>query len=145
MAKRKYINLSLLFRTGPAEIYDSFVEPKLLSKFWLKRSSAPLQVGVPVKWDFMVSGASETVTGKRLVPGELISFSWSDGVKVTIKIASSSRSLSVVRIAAGPFGSTTKAVDAAEGFSVVLCDLKVLLETGKSPGLVKDKARLISG
>ena len=51
----------------------------------------------------------------------------------------------MVRVAAGPFASTTKAVDAAEGFCIVLCDLKLFLESGKSPGLVKAKAELITG
>jgi hypothetical protein len=30
-----------------------------------------------------------------------------------------------------------------EGYSIVLCDLKTLLETGRSANLVKDKAALI--
>jgi hypothetical protein len=34
-------------------------------------------------------------------------------------------------------------VNATEGFAIVLCDLKVLLETGHPAGLVKDKAELI--
>lgn len=33
---------------------------------------------------------------------------------------------------------------ATEGFSIVLCDLKTLLESGRSAGLVRDKARLIA-
>jgi hypothetical protein len=32
---------------------------------------------------------------------------------------------------------------AVEGFTIVLCDLKIMLETGRSPRLVADKARLI--
>jgi hypothetical protein len=36
-------------------------------------------------------------------------------------------------------------VNATEGFSIVLCDLKVLLESGHSANLVKDKAQLIHG
>jgi len=35
-------------------------------------------------------------------------------------------------------------VDATEGFSIVLCDLKTLLETGHSAHLVRDKAELIT-
>ena len=31
-----------------------------------------------------------------------------------------------------------------EGFAIVLCDLKTLLETGESAGLVRDKAELIT-
>lgn len=35
------------------------------------------------------------------------------------------------------------ALNATEGFTIVLCDLKTLLETGVSAGLTKSKARLI--
>jgi hypothetical protein len=40
---------------------------------------------------------------------------------------------------------TAQAVAATEGFAIVLCDLKSLLETGKSGGMVRDKALLIAG
>ena len=144
MAKKNYSKLSMLVRSSSTSVYAAFVEPKILSKFWLKRSSGPLLPGIPVKWEFKVPGASETTTADELRTGELIVFHWSDGVKVRIEIEGMSRNSSVVRVAAGPFASNSKAVDAAEGFCLVLCDLKILLETGKSPGLVKDKAALIS-
>jgi hypothetical protein len=37
-----------------------------------------------------------------------------------------------------------QAVGTTEGFSIVLCDLKTLLEAGRSANLVKDKATLIA-
>ena len=36
------------------------------------------------------------------------------------------------------------ALGATEGFAIVLCDLKSLLEQGVSGGMVRDKARLIA-
>ena len=36
-----------------------------------------------------------------------------------------------------------QATGTIEGFTIVLCDLKRLLETGESPGLVRAKAELI--
>ena len=41
-------------------------------------------------------------------------------------------------------GLLQQVADVIEGFSIVLCDLKTLLETGTSAGLVRDKAELIS-
>jgi hypothetical protein len=35
-------------------------------------------------------------------------------------------------------------VNATEGFSIVLCDLKILLESGQSANLVRAKAELIA-
>jgi hypothetical protein len=37
-----------------------------------------------------------------------------------------------------------QATDTIEGFSIVLCDLKTLLESGRSANLVRDKAELIA-
>ena len=39
--------------------------------------------------------------------------------------------------------AVAQVVNATEGFSIVLCDLKTLLESGRSANLVKDKAELI--
>ena len=38
----------------------------------------------------------------------------------------------------------TLAVNATEGFTIVACDLKSLLETGRSGNMARDKAVLIS-
>lgn len=145
MARKNYSKLSMPIRSSAASIYQAFVEPRMLSKFWLKRSSGPLQPGVAVEWEFLVPGARETTVGVKLRPGELIIFLWSDSTRVKIELEAVSRNATVVRISAGPFASTARAVDAAEGFCIVLCDLKILLETGRSPRLVKDKAALIAG
>ena len=40
--------------------------------------------------------------------------------------------------------AVAEAVATTEGFAIVLCDLKSLLETGKSGGMVRDKAVLIA-
>ena len=37
-----------------------------------------------------------------------------------------------------------QAANLAEGFAIVLCDLKTLLESGRSANLVRDKAELIT-
>ena len=39
--------------------------------------------------------------------------------------------------------ASQQATGVIEGFSIVFCDLKTLLETGTSAGLVRDKAELI--
>ncbi len=47
-------------------------------------------------------------------------------------------------VVASGFKEVAQAVGAAEGFSIVLCDLKTLLESGTSANLVRDKAELIA-
>ena len=144
MIRKHYAKLSMPIRSSPASVYEAFVDPRQISRFWLKRSADRLERGIGVTWEFMVPGAVETTTASTLVPGERIRFRWSDGVKVDIAIEKVTRGSSIVRIVSGPFSSTAKAVDATEGFCIVLCDLKLFLESGTSPGLVRAKARLIS-
>lgn len=52
----------------------------------------------------------------------------------------------VVAVQASGFSAedeVDQVVDATEGFSLVLCDLKTLLESGRSANLVKDTSELI--
>ena len=76
-----------------------------------------------------------------------IVFDWSDGTHVDIRFAPWARGIVRVSVEAAGFrgrDAAQQAVGATEGFTIVLCDLKCLLETGSSTKLVRDKARLIA-
>lgn len=137
----------LLIRASPQDVYRAFVEPAWLRKYWLKKASGPLQVGRPVRWDFLVPGASDEVTATHLAPGERIAFDWSDGMSVDIGLARFGRGATRVAVRVTGFrgkAATDEAIGTTEGFTLVLCDLKALLETGASSGMVRDKAKLIA-
>ena len=140
------VTCAQLIKSTPAEIYQSFVEPSRLTRFWLEHASAPLAVGTPVEWRFMVPGAQVFTTATALDSGKRIEFDWSNGMHVAIAIDASADGDYVVEIAVSGFKDDP--VDAVaqtiEGFTIVLCDLKVLLETGQSPRLVADKARFFA-
>jgi uncharacterized protein YndB with AHSA1/START domain len=51
----------MLIRRPRAEVFNAFVQPQLITKFWLKSTTGPLTTGAQVEWDFMVPGAT-TVT-----------------------------------------------------------------------------------
>ena len=70
-----------------------------------------------------------------------------DGVLVEMRFELLDGTSTHVTVAVSGFsgeGMLEQVVDTIEGFSIVLCDLKTLLETGTSAGLVRDKAALIS-
>ncbi|MES2819992.1 MAG: polyketide cyclase [Pseudomonadota bacterium] len=136
----------MLIRKPPKDIFEAFSEPRWLELFWLKRASAPLAENAIVEWEFLVPGARETVTVTEFLANRVIAFSWSDGVLVTIKLIAHAASCTRVSIAATGFKgmhAVSQAINATEGFAVVLCDLKSLLETGSSGNMVRDKAALI--
>jgi uncharacterized protein YndB with AHSA1/START domain len=137
------VTCAQLVKRGSAEIYQSFVEPSRLTRFWLEHASARLSVGTPVEWRFMVPGARVSTTATALDPGKRIEFDWSNGLHVAIAIDASADDDCVVEIAVSGFkdDAMQAVAQTIEGFTIVLCDLKVLLETGQSPRLVADKAR----
>jgi hypothetical protein len=83
----------------------------------------------------------------RFIEGEAVSFVWSDGKAVRVRFRPKGRSSSVVEVEVRGFrgrSAVSEAVSTTEGFAIVLCDLKSLLETGKSGRMVRDKAGLIA-
>ena len=51
----------MLFRRPAREVFNAFVQPDLITKFWLKSTTGPLGQGAQVEWQFMVPGATERV------------------------------------------------------------------------------------
>ena len=129
------------------EAFDAFVDPAKITQFWLATTSAPLSENAKVTWHFMVPGAVETTTVDEFQPPSLIAFSWSDGLKVRLTFTEPSPGRTRVSAEAQGFSgndAVDQAVNATEGFSIVLCDLKTFLESGKSANLVRAKAELIA-
>lgn len=140
-------HVTMWIDAAPERIFDAFLTPKVLTRFWLSDASASLQIGVPVRWAFMVAGAEVETTARTLDRPKTMAWDWSDGSQVTIDLEAFGGGTAVSVVNSGFKGSPQQQIDAAlnstEGFSIVLCDLKTLLETGESSGLTRAKARLI--
>lgn len=141
------VRVSLLLNAPPAAIYSTFVEPSGLERFWLESSSGPLAVGTTVHWKFRVPGAEVDTTATHLQPGKALGWVWSDGTVVDVDLQSLAQGTAVTIVHHGFKGSPDQivaaALDATEGFALMLADLKATLETGQSANIVRDKARLI--
>ena len=137
---------SMLVRRAPADVFRAFVDPGTLTQFWLDAASGPLAPGAKVTWQFMVPGASDELTVTAFEEPRRIAFDWSDGTSVDLRFDGhgDGTKVSVTMRGFQGEGAAAAVVDATEGFSIVLCDLKTLLETGRSAQLVRDKARLIA-
>ena len=115
-------------------------------RFWLDAASGPLAPGAVVDWRFKVPGISERVTVTGFDRPRHLAFRFSDGLDVAIDLVSHGDATRVAVTCAG-FAEQdllAQATGTIEGFSIVLCDLKTLLETGRSANLVRDKAELIA-
>ncbi len=141
------VHVEMLIRRPPKDVFEAFAEPRTIEKFWLKSASGPLTKDAIVEWQFMVDGAHETVTVTEFLANQTIAFTWSDGiaVKITFNLRDESRTrISVTATGFKGADAFSHAMNATEGFTIVLCDLKSLLETGQSGNMVRDKAALIS-
>jgi uncharacterized protein YndB with AHSA1/START domain len=137
----------MLIRRAPGEIFDAFVDPDVLCRFWLDASSGPLAPGAVVTWRFKVPGVSDTVTVTGFERPRRLAFRFSDGIEVSISFDFHQGDATRVAVTCSGFPEEdllTRATDTVEGFSLVLGDLKSLLETGRSANLVRDKAELIT-
>lgn len=138
---------STLIRKPVGEVFDAFVRPEKITRFWLAATSAALAKDVAATWRFMVPGASETVTVTSFEPPHLIAFDWSDGKHVTLSFGEFKPGITQITAEVSGFAPETdisELVNATEGFTIVLCDLKTLMESGESANLVRDKAELIA-
>jgi len=138
---------SMLIRRPVADVFGAFVDPGTITSFWLESTTGPLAKGARVAWRFLVPGATETVTVTAFDDQKRIAFDWSDGISVDMAFQAFSENATRLSVQASGFrgqSAEASAVNATEGFTIVLCDLKTLLETGRSANLVRDKAELIS-
>ena len=135
---------SMLIRHPVAEVFDAFVNPDMITKFWLESTTGPLAKGAQVQWRFMVPGATESVTVTAFENQRRIAFDWSDGNSVNLVFKEHGSGATHLTVEVTGLKNERAAVNATEGFSIVLCDLKTLLETGRSANLVRDKAELIA-
>ena len=139
--------VSLIINAPSEEIFNAFIEPKQLVRFWLASSNGKLAIGKSVHWEFKVPGATVETTATKLRLGQAILWKWSDGTTVNIELEELDKGTAVNIINSGFRGSPAQkvqsALNATEGFSFVLADLKTLLESGKSSHIVRDKALLI--
>ncbi|MEY4545574.1 MAG: hypothetical protein RL685_1769 [Pseudomonadota bacterium] len=141
--------VELLIRCARGQAFSAFVEPEQLTRFWLSKASGRLEPGRQVRWEFLVPGAAADVTVENIVENESIRTVWEDGSHVEWTFAEHALGGTVVAVTQWGFPGgreevLAQALDATSGFTLVLAELKVLLEQGRGANIVSDKAALIA-
>lgn len=136
----------MLIHKASKDVFDAFANPDVIIKFWLKETTGPLAMDAVVDWDFMVPGSRVTVTVTDFSENSHIAFQWSNGVNVDMLFREMGDGTRVTVKCDGFEGDDAieQSINTTEGFAIVLCDLKSLLETGKSGNMVRDKAVIIA-
>ena len=127
------VNAEMFIRRPPGEVFAAFANPQTIRKFWLRDTSGPLAPGARVLWHFMVPGATAQVIVTGFESPRRIGFDWPGGLHVELLfVPFGDDGTHLTAEISGLYGKVSQATDVVEGFSIVFCDLKILLETGSS-------------
>ncbi len=135
----------MLIRRPAGEVFDAFADPAVTSKFWFSKGGGRLTPGAQVRWDWEMYGASAQVSVKAAEPGRRIVVEWGEP-STTIEWIFEARGedQTMVTITNSGFTGTgdeqvAQALDAMEGFSLLLAGAKAYLEHGIQLNLVPDR------
>ena len=137
----------MLIRKPVAEVFEAFIDPAITTQFWFTKSSGRLDTGMPVAWEWVMYGASARVIVRAIETNRRILIDWGDEsgmTQVEWRFAEQSGGTMVTITNTGFAGDddsiVAQAVDSSQGFTMVLCGLKALLEQGIRLNLIADKA-----
>lgn len=135
----------MLIRRPSGEVFEAFADPAVTSKFWFSKGSGRLTSGAQVRWDWEMYGASAQVSVTAVEPGRRILVQWGEP-STTIEWLFEARGgdQTMVTITNSGFAGTgdeqvAQALDAMEGFSLLLAGAKAYLEYGVQLNLVPDR------
>lgn len=138
------VKQQMLIRRPVAEVFDTFVDPAVTTKFWFTKSSGKLEPGKQVRWQWEMYGIITDVTVKALEPQRRILIEWDEPpMPVEWRFTPYLSNATLVEISTSGFRGTddetvSQALDSMGGFSFVLASAKALLEHGVGLNLVAD-------
>ncbi|MDE0226749.1 MAG: SRPBCC family protein [Gammaproteobacteria bacterium] len=140
--------IELLIRRPVAQVFDAFVNPDVITKFWFNRTSASLVAGKSVTWYWDLYEASTKVRVLALEQDHRIYIEWDvdsdspsrvewtfqdradDGTYVSVVNSGFDRDADDV---------IDRVVDSTGGFALVLAAAKAYLEHGIALNIVADR------
>lgn len=139
------VKAEMLIRKPAEEVFQAFIDPAITAKFWFTKGSGKLEAGKQVQWTWEMFGVGTTVDVKAIEENKRILIEW-DGQKGrdTVEWVFTAREDgTLVTITASGFSGTQDEIvqqmlDAKQGFTIVVCGLKVWLEHGIEPNFIAD-------
>jgi uncharacterized protein YndB with AHSA1/START domain len=145
LTKIPAVNVGMLIRRPPGEVFQAFADPAITTKFWFTKSSGKMTQGANLQWDWEMFGVSTKVTVKEAEEDKRILFDWNDDKPLTVElrfIPWGGDSTYVRVTESGLSGSGDEIVShvagSTAGFTMVLCALKALLEHDIELAVVRD-------
>ncbi len=136
----------LLIRKPVAEVFEAFVDPDIITKFWFDKSTGRLERDKTVQWHWELCNASAEVRVKVIDENKRILIEWDSENPTTVEWIFTPRSgdttyLSVIN--KGFIGNgdeiVHQALDSTGGFALVLAAAKAYLEHNIELNIVADR------
>lgn len=142
-----FAKTEMLIRRPVAEVFEAFINPAITTKFWFTKSSARLEAGKEVRWDWEMYGHSAQVNVKAIAENKRIFIEWpGEGGPTTVEWLFTPRADNTTFVSITNSGFHGKgddvvkqALESTEGFTLVLAGLKALLEHNVILNLVLDR------
>lgn len=139
---------AMLIRRPAADVFAAFVDPAVTTKFWFTHGSGRLREGATVRWDWEMYGVSAAVKVIAFEENRRLVIAWgADDEPPTIaewKFTARGTLETFVEILESNFSGedeevTSKAIESAQGFALVLAGAKAFLEHDLQLQLVRDR------
>jgi uncharacterized protein YndB with AHSA1/START domain len=142
------VKTGMLIRRPSEEVFQAFVDPAITTRFWFTKSSGKMVPGAVIKWDWEMYGVSAEVSVIEVENNIRILMKWDsqeEPTTVDFRFISWRDNTTYVQVTETGFRGTgdevvDRAIDSAEGFTMMLCALKAFLEHGVVLTVVGDKA-----
>lgn len=135
----------MLIRKPVDEVFEAFVNPDITTKFWFTRSSGRLCEAQRVTWEWGMFGFSERINVLELEQDRRILMEWGVEKPTIVEWTFSARD-GATHVAVSNRGFSgdrpqqmAAAVEATEGFALVLVGAKAWLEHGLRLNLIVDR------
>lgn len=144
--KQPVAKVELLIRKPVAEVFEAFVDPDLITRFWFDRSSGRLESNKTVRWHWTALGATAEVRVKAIEEHRRILMDWGNGGFTTVEWTFVPRSADTTYVMVANSGFEGDAdeimvqvVNSTGGFALVLAAAKAFLEHGINLNIVADR------
>jgi uncharacterized protein YndB with AHSA1/START domain len=148
LKNRPVAKAELLIRKPVADVFEAFIDPDIITKFWFDRSSGKLESGGAVKWYWDLYDFSIDVLVKDVVKNQRIFIEWGveNDNRTTVEWTFTPRTDDTTYVSIVVDGFTgdadkivAQALDSTGGFALVLAAAKAWLEHGVQLNIVADR------